>query len=124
MSGNSLLLDTNIILYYLNGDKTLIPLVEENYLYVSVINEIELLGYSDFQKKELEAVKTFLTYCTSENITNDVKEKAINLRRNGGLKLPDAIILATALSKKIPFVTADKVFKKIKEGQIIYYDYE
>ena len=124
MSGNSLLLDTNIILYYLNGDKTLIPLVEENYLYVSVINEIELLGYSDFQKKELEAVKTFLTYCTSENITNDVKEKAINLRRNWGLKLPDAIILATALSKKIPFVTADKVFKKIKEGQIIYYDYE
>jgi len=124
MSGNSLLLDTNIILYYLNGDKTLIPLVEENYLYVSVINEIELLGYSDFQKKELEAVKTFLTYCTSENITNDVKEKAINLRRNGGLKLPDAIILATALSKKIPFVTADKAFKKIKEGQIIYYDYE
>jgi len=124
MSGNSLLLDTNIILYYLNGDETLIPLVEENYLYVSVINEIELLGYSDFQKKELEAVKTFLTYCTSENITNDVKEKAINLRRNGGLKLPDAIILATALSKKIPFVTADKVFKKIKEGQIIYYDYE
>ena len=124
MSGNSLLLDTNIILYYLNGDETLIPLVEENYLYVSVINEIELLGYSDFQKKELEAVKTFLTYCTSENITNDVKEKAINLRRNWGLKLPDAIILATALSKKIPFVTADKVFKKIKEGQIIYYDYE
>jgi len=124
MSGNSLLLDTNIILYYLNGDKTLIPLVEENYLYVSVINEIELLGYSDFQKKELEAVKTFLTYCTSENITNDVKEKAINLRRNWGLKLPDAIILATALSKKIPFVTADKAFKKIKEGQIIYYDYE
>jgi predicted nucleic acid-binding protein len=124
MSGNSLLLDTNIILYYLNGDETLIPLVEENHLYVSVINEIELLGYSGFHKKELEAVKTFLSYCTSENITNEVKEKAINLRRNGGLKLPDAIILATALSKKIPFVTADKAFKKIKEGQIIYYDYE
>lgn len=123
MSGNSLLLDTNIILYYLNGDETLIPLVEENHLYVSVINEIELLGYSGFHKKELEAVKTFLAYCTSEKITNDVKEKAINLRRKGGLKLPDAIILATALSKKIPFVTADKGFKKIKEGQIIYYDY-
>jgi predicted nucleic acid-binding protein len=40
------------------------------------------------------------------------------------LLLDTNIILATALSKKIPFVTADKAFKKIKEGQIIYYDYE
>ena len=59
MSGNSLLLDTNIILYYLNGDETLIPLVEENYLYVSVINEIELLGYSDFRKRNLKRLRLF-----------------------------------------------------------------
>ena len=51
MSGTKLLLDTNIILYYLSGDEKLGPLLEDSNLYISIITEIELMGYSGFKKK-------------------------------------------------------------------------
>jgi predicted nucleic acid-binding protein len=37
MNGNNILLDTNIVLYLLNGEDTLIPLLEEKNLYLSFI---------------------------------------------------------------------------------------
>ncbi len=46
MNGNELFLDTNIILYYLNGDETLIPVLEDKKLFLSFITEMELLSYS------------------------------------------------------------------------------
>jgi predicted nucleic acid-binding protein len=33
MNGNNILLDTNIVLYLLNGEETLIPLLEEKNLF-------------------------------------------------------------------------------------------
>jgi len=44
-----------------------------------------------------------------------ISELTIKLRRRYSLKLPDAIIAATALSLEIPLLTADKDFAKIKE---------
>ena len=44
MNGNNLLLDTNIVLYLLNGEETLIPLLEEKNLFLSFITQLELLG--------------------------------------------------------------------------------
>ncbi len=122
MSGNKLLLDTNIILYYLSGDGKLGPLLEESDLYISIITEIELMGYSGFKKEDLEDVQKFLSFCTVRRLNERVKDQAIQLRRKNKLKLPDAIILATALVYEIPFLTADKDFKKIKSGQIVIYE--
>lgn len=53
MNGNSLLIDTNIILYFLEGDDTLIPLLQENDRVVSIITEVELLGYNGLSEDEL-----------------------------------------------------------------------
>jgi len=44
MNGNNVLLDTNIVLYLLNGEETLIPLLEEKNLFLSFISQLELLG--------------------------------------------------------------------------------
>jgi predicted nucleic acid-binding protein len=44
MNGNSVLLDTNIVLYLLNGEETLIPVLEEQNLFLSFISQPELLG--------------------------------------------------------------------------------
>ena len=41
MNGNNLFLDTNIILYLLNGDQTLADLLDGKKLYISVITELE-----------------------------------------------------------------------------------
>jgi len=42
MNGNKLLLDTNIILYLLDGDNTLVNILEGKIPYVSFITELEL----------------------------------------------------------------------------------
>lgn len=122
MSGNSLLLDTNIILYFLGGDDTLAPLLQENDLTISVITEIELLGYDALKEEELIKTKEFLNLCAIINLTTDIKERAIDIRRKYKIRLPDAIILGTATSLDIPLVTADKDFQKYEGGNLILYE--
>ena len=122
MNGNNILLDTNIILYYLSGDETLIPLLEENNLLVSIITEIELLGFNELSETGIENIKLFLSYCIIENISDKIKNEAITLRRSNNLKLPDAIIFATARTLNIPFITADKHFAKLNDEHIIIYE--
>jgi len=122
MTGNSLLLDTNIVLYFLSGDKTLLPLFEEKELTISVITELELLGYDQLNDEDITTIEQFLRQCMVINLNDDIKKKTIYMRRTYNIKLPDAIILSTALSLNIPLISADKTFGKIKEGQIILYE--
>jgi predicted nucleic acid-binding protein len=49
MSGNSLLLDTNTVLYLLAGDETLAEFLNGKKLYISIITELELLSYKHFK---------------------------------------------------------------------------
>ncbi len=44
MNGSKLLLDTNIVLFLLGGDKILAQEVNSKNYYVSFITELELLG--------------------------------------------------------------------------------
>lgn len=122
MSGNNLLLDTNIILYYLGGDETLLPLMEEKNLFISVITEMELLSYAHFEEEELKQIQRFLQFCTSIDLAEKVKNKAIVLRRSYSIKLPDAIIIASAIVMDFPFISADKDFQKVKEAKLILYE--
>jgi predicted nucleic acid-binding protein len=46
MTGDQLFIDTNIILYYLNGDRTLLPVLEDKQLFVSFITQLELLSFN------------------------------------------------------------------------------
>lgn len=53
MNGNKIVLDTNIVLYLLDGNNELATILDRMELFVSVISEIELLGYQhidDFEK--------------------------------------------------------------------------
>ena len=45
MSGTKLLLDTNIVLYYLGGDTVLASLLDQREVFHSLITEMEMLGY-------------------------------------------------------------------------------
>ncbi len=46
----------------------------------------------------LKGARAFLSACQVVGITAEIEDKAIRLRRSGALKLPDAIVAATALS--------------------------
>ena len=60
MSGTRLFLDTNIILYVLDGDETLSKFLDGRQLYISFITELELLGYQGLTKSERKVIKEFV----------------------------------------------------------------
>lgn len=121
MNGNSILVDTNIILFLLGGDKTIIPLLQEKKMFVSFITQLELLSYNKLKQKENNKIKEFLSECTIVDINSKIKEFTINIRRKHLIKLPDSIIIATSLYLNIPLISADSQFNKIKEADLILY---
>ncbi len=44
MNGNKFLLDTNTVLYILNGDKTLADFLFEKHLYISIITKLQAIN--------------------------------------------------------------------------------
>lgn len=56
MNGNSLLLDSNILLYLFGGDETLIPLLDGKQLYISFITQLELLGYKGLSEENYKKI--------------------------------------------------------------------
>ena len=113
MSGSKYLVDTNIILYILSGNEVLANHLHLKNLYASVITEIELLSYKNIKAKEEKAIGSFLSEFRIINIDETIKNHAIWLRKDYGLKLPDCIVAATAISLQLMFITADKQFRQI-----------
>ena len=74
MNGNKKVLDTNIILYLLAGDETITDFLQGIEAYVSVITELELIGYPDISSKELQSIKAFLEDCTIIGISEPIKK--------------------------------------------------
>jgi len=122
MNGTKLLLDTNIVLYWLSGDRTLADLLHEKQIYLSFITELELLGFSKLSEYERSSIQEFLSDCKIIDINSRIKSLVINLRQTSNLKLPDSIILSSAIYLDIPFVTSDSDFKKIEDVDLIYYE--
>lgn len=122
MNGNKLFLDTNIILYLLNGDETLAELLNGKQLYISVITELELLAYKGITAKEEKVIKEFVSQCKTITITSEVKQETIRIRKAYNTKLPDSIIIATALYLDLPLITSDIEFKKVDELTLIHYE--
>lgn len=106
-------IDTNIILYFLKGNKKLIPLVKSTDFIVPFVVEIELLSYHNLKEKEMDSIKTFLDGCVTYDYNQKVKLATIQIRKENKLKLPDAFVAATALALNLPILSADKVFKKV-----------
>ena len=52
-------------------------------------------------------------------LTDDIKNITINIRQSKKIKLPDAIIAATAIHYKLPLISADSGFKNISALTLI-----
>jgi len=122
MSGNSLLLDTNTVLYLLAGDETLANFLNGKFLFISVISELELLSFKKLTQNEATTIKTFLSELKIENISEEIKTHTIKIRKSTNLKLPDAIIAATSISLNIPLVTSDKQISSVEGLNVILYE--
>jgi predicted nucleic acid-binding protein len=100
-----IVIDTNIALYHLGGRLTA-PLPSGLY-HASIITEMELLSYPNLSQAEEEEIQNFLTQLLLISIDEPIKLMAIALRKQHRLKLPDAIIAATAQSLNALLLTND-----------------
>jgi predicted nucleic acid-binding protein len=121
MNGTNILLDTNIVLYLLNGEETLIPLLDEKNLFLSFITQLELLGSRNIKPVDIKKIQQFISECTIIDITPSIKEYVISIRQKYNIKLPDSIIVATSLWLNMPLITADQDFKKVEIADLIYF---
>lgn len=121
MNGNNMVLDTNIVLYLLGGDDILVDFLSDKTFYLSLINEMELLGFRGISETEELAVGFFLEDCAVVDVNKGIKDITIKLRKSYPLKLPDAIVAATAIFLGIPLISADKQFGIIQELTFVLY---
>jgi len=101
---NSYILDTNSIIYALNSG---FRFPANNY-FISVITEIELLSYHKLTLDEENILKQALSNFTNITLNDNIKNKTIEIRKKYNLKLPDSVIVATALTQNATLVTSDK----------------
>ncbi len=97
--------DTNVLISYFAGklaDK-MPPL-----LGISVISEIELFAFPNLSKGDEQQLKIALTNINCFALSNDIKEQTIRLRQAHKIKIPDAIICATAIVNHAVLLTNDK----------------
>ncbi len=114
MSGNEIFLDTNTCIYLLNGNKILADFLQGQEIFISIISEIELFAYKRSNLNSTEILKDFIQSVEVVNLDQTIKSITIEIRRAFKLKLPDSIIAASAISNNLPFITADKAFKLLK----------
>lgn len=106
-------LDTNVILYFLGG--RLADSFPSGTYAISVISELELLAYPGLTSAEEQRIRAFLADVSATDLTQSVKHHAVNLRKQFGLKLPDAIVAATALALGATLLTNDQRLLMLSE---------
>ena len=119
------LIDTNVVIEYLGESlperslKKLDKIIDTRF-YISVINRIELLGFKNITKPEEEKIKYFIDYSIEIELSGFIADKTIELRKKYKIKLPDAIIAATAIAYNLTLITRNiKDFNNIKELNFI-----
>lgn len=119
-----MVLDTNILIAYLNGEQPVIDFIsglkqEGRALFISSINVAEILALPNLTTSDIRNIKQFLSELISVPFDDVLAETAALIKRVYKISLPDAIIAATALSRKVNLVSRDKQFKKVKELNVL-----
>lgn len=119
MKGIDFLVDTNFLIHISLNSDLVTPFLDYSY-GISYISEIELLGGFSINKENKKNAQNLIDNCYILEMNTEVKEQTILLKQKYKLKLPDAIIAATAIIYKLPFLTSDADFKNIKELNLIF----
>ena len=104
-----IILDSNIIIYL---SKDLINIEDVFYdnneeYAISVITYMEILGYKFESKEEEYIIKELLSYLNIIYINKDLADSVVNIKKQNNIKLPDAIICATAIKNSATLITND-----------------
>ncbi len=115
------LVDSNILVDFLNNRKEAVAeLAKRDLLGVSIISYIEVLsGIKDIETQA--DVRNFFEEFEVIEINKQIAEEAIKIRSHSSIKLPDALILATAVVNNVVLITRDDGFKNHPNA---YYPYK
>ncbi|MBK9735046.1 MAG: type II toxin-antitoxin system VapC family toxin [Saprospiraceae bacterium] len=115
------MIDTNIALYLLSGDKSVEYILDNKNVYISFVTELELLGHFDITSSEQHYIESFLKDCIVIDLNQTIKLNTISIKQKYRMKLPDAIIAATSMYLNINLFSADKGFERVNDIQFIRY---
>ena len=112
------LLDSNVIIGYLAGKipspgMETISTIVDKVPHISVISQIEVLRFNDTPENEL-VLTDFINLSMIHPLSPNVVQRTIELCKHSKIKLPDAIIAATALAENFVLVTRNITdFKRV-----------
>lgn len=119
------LIDTSVIIKYL---KETIPAkglkfldeIDNDESNISFISEIELQAWNPTNHVDLDVYKMFINNSNVIGISDNIIAQTISIRKLFKLKLPDALIAATALTGDMTLVADnDKDFKRVTDLKYI-----
>jgi predicted nucleic acid-binding protein len=118
MNGIDFLADTNFIIN-MNQGVSITKQFEDYKISISFITEIELISAYTISNQQRDIYREIVDFLFVYNLNEEIKTKAITIRNQYKLKIPDAIIASTALVYDLPLLTFDKDFEKVKGLNLI-----
>lgn len=120
--GKRYLIDTNVIIDFCGGKLTsgarllLADVIPE----LSIITNMELFASKNIPQSEYSLLEQFVSIAIVHPVGTDLVKNTVAIRQQYRLKLPDAIIAATAIQYRLVLLTRNVAdFTKVKELQII-----
>lgn len=113
MNGIKFLLDTNFVLAILNEEESVIQImanraINDSDCAYSSITRMELLSFPKITPQDITLIESFLRRLHYASFSGEIEDGTILIRRRYKLKLPDAIIAATAQCLKLELLTLDQ----------------
>ncbi len=116
MNGN-FLLDTNAVIALLSGHAGLVQLLQgATWVGIPVIVELEFLSFPNLPASDAALFNQFKSRVETTSLDaadTALLQQIIHIRQGFNLKLPDAIIAATALQKQATLLSNDAMFKRV-----------
>jgi tRNA(fMet)-specific endonuclease VapC len=117
MSGERYLLDTNAVVALLRGDQSLQQRLQDaDWVGISILSEIEFLAFPNISSQDRQALHQFANEVEVVGIDHSsgaLIDRIVSLRQQHKLKLPDAIIAATAVEAGATLITDDAQLRKL-----------
>ncbi len=124
--GINYLWDTNIAIYYLQqqlppkGESFIDTILNESFPVISFITELELLCWKSATEKDIVLLRNFVQDSLVIDIDASIKARVVEIRKSLRVKLPDAIIAATALAHNLTLLTRNlKDFAGVRDFQVL-----
>ena len=120
--GKGYLIDTNVVIDYLENKlpEHSLTLIDGLNVQMSIISRMEILAWPSANEDQITILTEFINASSILSLSEDIILKTIDIRKNYRIKLPDAIIAATAMINGFSLFTRNMTdFKKVNGLVII-----